>query len=119
MMNTAIQRLVLVASFLAGLSSYAYVIWANRRRIAVMVGQRVLPRGTEIQHWATLFLSAVHSGKEDNMLGVGALRKPSINGRAPTKDRLSIAGDWLAPIFVWLLVITMSLAIVGFLLGER
>jgi len=38
---------------------------------------------------------------------------------APTKDKLSMAGDWLAPVTVWLLVIMMGLAIAGFVLGER
>lgn len=116
---TVIQRLVWLASLVAGLSSYAYVLWANRRRIPVMVRQRFLPQGPEILLWTTFFLAAVHSGKESDMPGGGALRSPGGNGRASTKDRLSIAGDWLAPIIVCFLVITMSLAIVGFLLGER
>lgn len=35
------------------------------------------------------------------------------------RDWLSFAGDWLAPIIVWFVVITISLAIAGVLLGEE
>ncbi len=40
-------------------------------------------------------------------------------GNGAPKNRLSVAGDWLAPILVWFLVISMGVAIVGFLLSER
>ena len=33
-------------------------------------------------------------------------------------NSLSFAGDWLAPIIVWLVVMALGLAIAGFLLGE-
>lgn len=116
---TVIQRLVGLASFLAGLSSYVYLVWGSRRLIAEMPGHRFLPAGPEILAGTPFFFSAVHSGKPDDMLGGGAMRKLDGQGRAATKDRLSVLGDWLAPIIVCFLVITMSLAIVGFLLGER
>jgi hypothetical protein len=35
------------------------------------------------------------------------------------KNKLAVAGEWLVPIMVWLVVITMSLAIAGALLGEK
>lgn len=38
-------------------------------------------------------------------------------GRA--KNKLALAGEWLVPVIVWLVVITMSLAIAGALLGEQ
>jgi hypothetical protein len=120
MMNTVIQKLVLVTSFLASLSSYyGYVVWANRRRMAGLPAQWFLPRRSENQDWTTIFLTAAHSGNEDHPLGFGASRKSSGNGKDTQKNKLSVAGDWLAPILVWFLVISMGLAIVGFLLGER
>jgi hypothetical protein len=117
---TVIQRLVLVTSFLASLSSYyGYVAWANRRRMAGLPGQWFLPRRTENRDRTTIFLTAAHSGKEDHPLRFGASRKSIGNGKDAPKNRLSVAGDWLAPVLVWFLVISMGLAIVGFLLGER
>jgi len=120
---TVIQRLLWFASFLAGLSSYVHLAWANRRRIPVPIGHRFLPAQPETRAATAVFLSAGHAGKsagnEHDILGGGALRQPDGQIRAATKDRLSVLGDWLAPIIVCFLVITMSLAIVGFLLGER
>jgi hypothetical protein len=44
----------------------------------------------------------------------------SADGRqSPTKGRVSRLGDWVAPVIVLFLLITMSLAILGLLLGER
>jgi len=56
------------------------------------------------------------SGKERPVLGTSGM--PGKENEAP-KSRLSVAGDWLAPILVWFLVISMGSAIVGFLLSER
>ena len=39
--------------------------------------------------------------------------------KASVHKRLSIVGDWLAPIAVWFLVIAMTLAIASVLLGHR
>jgi hypothetical protein len=36
-----------------------------------------------------------------------------------SKDRLFLAGEWLVPLIVWLVVVTMGLAIAGLLLGEQ
>lgn len=120
MMNTVIQRLLLVTSFLASLSSYyGYVAWGNRRRLAGSPGQWFPRRGTEIQHWATTYLTAVHSREEDHPPTGGTSRKPSGSANDVPKNRLSVAGDWLAPALVWFLVISMGLAIVGFLLGQK
>ena len=115
MLNTVIQRLVLLASF-AGLSSY--LVWAKRRRIAAMAGPWFPPPGTETRRWTTLFRSTLHSGKDDTLV-TGALREPVGNGKATARNKVSVAGDWLAPVIVWFLVISMGLAIVGFLIGER
>ena len=63
-------------------------------------------------------LSAVHSGHEHSVPN-GVIGQPALNRKRPSKDRLSIAGDWLAPMIVWFLIIGMGVAIVGFVLGER
>lgn len=34
-------------------------------------------------------------------------------------DKLSVIGEWLAPIIAWAVVIVLCLAITGFLLGEE
>jgi len=34
-------------------------------------------------------------------------------------DKLSLIGEWVAPIVVWVVVIALGLAIAGFLLGEK
>ncbi|MFZ3262696.1 MAG: hypothetical protein WA172_01725 [Terriglobales bacterium] len=120
MMNTVIQRLLLVTSFLASLSFYyGYVVCAKRHRMAGSPGQHFLPRSPENWDWTSLFLTAAYSGKEDHSLTGGTSRKPSGTAKDVPKNRLSVAGDWLAPALVWFLVISMGLAIVGFLLGER
>ena len=116
---TVIQKLLYLVSFLASLFSYAYWVWAKRHRTAVMAGPLFLQRRLGNQHWTILFLTAIHAGREQDALGAGTVSKPVRIRKAPPKDRLSIAGDWLAPAIVWFLVIAMSMAIVGFLLGER
>jgi len=46
-------------------------------------------------------------------------RKNEVAQKASSQNKLSLAGDWLAPALVWFLVITMGLAIAGFLIGNR
>jgi len=41
------------------------------------------------------------------------------SGKTLNKQRLSVAMGWLAVIIVWSTVIAMSVAVAGFLLGER
>jgi len=111
-----ISAFVFIHSFFASLCLlYVYGAWADRRRV-VFTG--LLTPRPAIEHRTSFFLTAVHSGKDDDMMGTGGLRKTA-NGGKPGKDRWSMASDWVAPVIVWFLVITMSLAIVGFLLGER
>lgn len=115
---TVIQRLVPVTSFLARLSSYVRVVWTKRQRPAVIT-QPPLVLGPETWHWKPFFLSAAHPGREDETPRPVAMRTPAGTGKHVSTSRFSAAGDWLAPIIVWALVILMGLAIVGFLLGER
>jgi len=46
-------------------------------------------------------------------------RADEVARKASSRNKLSIVGDWLAPTIVWFLVITMGVAIVGFLLSNR
>lgn len=116
---TVIQRLLFLVSSLASLSFNAYFPWTKSSPIAGMVGQGFLPPRHAVQHWTNLFLSAVHSGNEHPVLRAGAVGQSALNRKSSSKDRLSVAGDWLAPMIVWFLVIGMTVAMVGFLLGER
>lgn len=34
-------------------------------------------------------------------------------------NKLSVIGEWVAPIIVWLVVIGLGLAVAGFMLGEE
>ncbi len=77
MINTFIQKLLLVTSFLASLSSYyGYLVWSSRQRRAGLPAHR-FPGGTENVSWATTFLTAAYSGKEDHSPTSGTSRKPS------------------------------------------
>jgi len=116
---TVIQRLLFLVSSVASLSSYAYLVRTKSYPIAGMVGRGFLPPRPDFQHWTNLFLSAVHSGNEKPLSSAGAVGQPALHRKSPSKDRLSVAGDWLAPLIVWFLVIGMTVAMVGFLLGER
>jgi hypothetical protein len=109
--NGVIEGLVQIALFLAAVSSYAYLVWARKRLPSVAAGPRCLPGTYAIQR-STLFLSTQKSSSPvDQRLGVA--------GSVSPKSKFSAAGDWLVPVIVWVLVILMTLAIVGFLLGDR
>jgi len=116
--SVVFQRLLLYVSVLASLTYCASAMWAKRHSFAVRAGLRFPSRRAETL-WASVFLSALQSGKEDPIPGVGAWHDRGGQGSTSPKHRLSVAGDWLAPIIVWILVITMGMAIVGFLLGQR
>ena len=57
--------------------------------------------------------------EDATMKDVTHRRDDEVAPKASSTNKLSLVGDWLAPTLVWLLVITMGLAIVGFLLGNR
>ncbi len=107
----AIEGLVRIALFLAGVSSYAYLVWARKRLTSAMAGPRYVP-GTNASQRSTLFLSTQKSSSPIN-------QRVGVAGSTAPKSKLSAAGDWLVPVIVWVLVILMTLAIVGFLLGDR
>lgn len=114
---TVIQRSLFLVSFLASLSCYLCRVRVTRSLIPARMGPWFPPPGSELQHRTTLFRSSLH--RECKTDGVGGAHKAGGGGKAPSKNRLSIAGDWLAPAIVWFLVIMMGMAVVSFLLGER
>ena len=105
-----IEGLVRIALFLAAVSSYAYPVWARKRVTSAMVGPRYMS-GFRFQR-STLFLSTQKSSSPINQR-VGIARSVS------PRNKFSAAGDWLVPVIVWVMVILMTMAIVGFLLGDR
>ena len=114
---TVIQRLLFLVSFLASLYCYLCRVRVTRSRIAATIGPWFPPPESALQHQTTLFRSTLH--RECKTQGGGGVHKAGGGGKAPSKNRLSIAGDWLAPAIVWFLVIMMGMAVVSFLLGER
>jgi hypothetical protein len=110
--NGVIEGLVQIALFLAAVSSYAYLMWRRKFLTSTVAGPRYVPSTYAIQR-STLFLSTQKSSSPVDQRGGG------IAGSASPKSKFSAAGDWLVPVIVWVLVILMTLAIVGFLLGDR
>lgn len=109
--NSVIEGLVQIALFLAAVSSYAYLVWWRKFLTSAMAGPQCVPSTCATQR-STLFLSTQKSASPvDQRVGVA--------GSASPKSKFSAAGDWLVPVIVWVLVILMTLAIVGFLLGDR
>ncbi len=109
--NGVIEGLVQIALFLAAASFCAYLVWARKLLTSVVVGPRYVPGANAIQR-SSLFLSTEKSSSPINQRVGGA-------GSVSPKSKFSAAGDWLVPVIVWVLVILMTLAIVGFLLGDR
>jgi hypothetical protein len=69
--------------------------------------------------WASLFLFAFQARQPLDAPAVPSMRGSADGRQSPTKGRVSRLGDWVAPVIVLFLLITMSLAILGLLLGER
>jgi hypothetical protein len=109
--NGVIEGLVRIAFFLAAVSSYAYLVWATKRLTSAIAGPQCVPGINAIQR-STLFLSTQKSSSPIN-------QRVGVAGSVSPKSKFSAAGDWLVPVIVWVLVILMTLAIVGFLLGDR
>lgn len=110
--NGVIEGLVQIALFFAAVSSYyAYLMWARKLLTEVMAGPPYAPSTNAIQR-STLFLSAQKSSSPIN-------QRVGVAGSVSPKSKFSAAGDWLVPVIVWVLVILMTMAIVGFLLGDR
>lgn len=116
MTNIAVAHQLLSAFLLLGLLSLFYEA-IEKRRIAVWA--QALPWcRNDVQRCPILFLSAFPADKARDPSGSGSLH-PSLNASPEKKSRSSMAADWLAPVIVWFLVISMGLAVASLLLGER
>lgn len=108
--HTFVPEPAQVAFFFAVVSSYASMLSVSRRALLV-AGPPFLAQAMNAQ-LKTSLLSKQQFPSSFNL--------PTGNApKTPVKGKLSAAGDWLVPIIVWVLVIMMSAAIVGFLLGDR
>jgi len=112
--DTVIEGLVLIAPFLVVVVSsyYAYLMWARKLLTPATVGPQCPPIKIGTQRSTLLFADPKLSAPVDQRAG-GSARTPAAAGKS------SAVGDWLVPVIVWVIVIMMGLAIVGFLLGER
>jgi len=117
MFSTAVVHQSLPVLFLLALFSGSYA-WMKQRRIPAWASS-IPPWGIDVRQWPGLFLSAIHAEKDNDPLLTPAMQRALSVPRPSTKGRSSAVGDWLAPLIVWFLMITISLAIAGFLLGER
>jgi len=94
----------------------SWLAFLGDRRICV----RVLPMNTIPPcRWPGFFLCASMAGNETGQPPQGSTRTSSNARTGPLKTRWSVAGDWLAPLIVWGLVIALGLATASLLLGER
>lgn len=115
MMDYAVISHLLFSLLFAGPLAYLYAA-AKKRDLAF--GAPALPRPAEL-HWTSFFLGAAYAQDKYDPLRVGPTQDHLRLQKAALKRKSSLAGDWLAPLIVWFLVILMGLAIAGFLLGER
>jgi hypothetical protein len=117
MISIALAQQSLSLFLVLGLSSFLYAA-IRRRRIAIWA-QAIPSCRNDVQRWPGLFLSALHADKASGLPDSGSMHTPLNAGHLSGKSRFSMAGDWLAPVIVWFLVIGMGLAIASLLLGER
>jgi len=112
--DTVIDGLVRIAPFLVVVvsSCYAYLMCARKLLTPATVGPQCPPTKIGIQRSTALFSDPKLSAPVDQQAG-GSGRTPAAASKS------SAVGDWLVPVIVWVIVIMMGLAIVGFLLGER
>lgn len=69
--------------------------------------------------WTNLSFFAFQGRQPLDAPGVPSMPGSSDGRQSPAKGPVSRIGDWVAPVIVLFLLITMSLAILGLLLGER
>jgi hypothetical protein len=86
------------------IASYVYRSWRARAYGASVAGAKPAVASKK------MLCQVILQGKQNSSAssGLGAL----------WKKYESPVGDWLAPILVWCVVLSITLAVVGFLLGE-
>lgn len=92
--------------------STAFILWAMKRSRAVACRPLILAGMGDVLQKA-IFSSNERPSPPFNQ------RSGQVTPRGIRRSRLSVAGDWLVPVIVWFLVIMMTMAIIGFLLGDR
>jgi len=112
MHDTVILGAVRICFFLAAVCSYVYIFWTGKPRRAAFLGPPSQPDGVERKQENLIFATQQLTPPVGRQAGGGA-------GKSSTPGKLAAAGDWLVPLVVWVLVILMTAAIVGFLLGGR
>jgi hypothetical protein len=107
-MHETVLAALLGIFFLTALLSQTLFLWTEKLRPAI--GPRIpdIDRGV---------LRRVHFAHDASPRS----GQTPVNGAGPTSPRnpLAVAGDWLVPAIVWILVILMGAAVVGFLLGNQ
>jgi len=110
---TVIEGLLRFALFLAAVSFLStYMVCAKKWRIPLATGLQDVSSPSEIQ--LTSVCRSIQQSQSSFERGAGG-----VAGKASNKGKFAAFGDWLVPVIVWFLVITMALAIVGFLLGDK
>jgi len=97
------------AFFLAVLLSQTLLLWTEKLHPAA--GPRIPELDRRVLRRAHL-LAQDASPRTGQSPGSGA-------GPVSPRRRLAVAGDWLVPAIVWILVILMGAAVVGFLLSNQ
>ncbi len=117
MISIALAQQSLALFLLLGLSPLLYVA-IRKRRIAIWP-QAIPSCRDDSGRWPGLCLYALHADKASGLPDAGSMHRSHNGSHLSMKSRFSMAGDWLAPVIVWFLVIGMGLAIASLLLGER
>ena len=111
MHETVIEGVVRICFFLAAVCSYAYIFWFEKLRAATVLGPQGQTNGIETKQENLVFAT--------QQLTPPISRQAGGAGKSSTQTKMTAAGDWLVPLIVWVLVILMAAAIVGFLLGDK
>jgi hypothetical protein len=107
-----------VISHLLFMLFFAGCIAASRKRDLASCAPAALARPAELR-WTSFSPGAAYAQDSYDPFRVGPTQDHLRLQKSALKRKSSVAGDWLAPVIVWFLVILMGLAIAGFLLGER
>ena len=107
-MHETVVAGLLGAFFLTALFSQTLFLWTDKLRPATGL------RTPHIDGWILRRVHFAQDASARNGHTPGSATAPG-SPRSP----LAVAGDWLVPAIVWILVILMGAAVVGFLLGNQ
>ncbi|HTR23782.1 MAG TPA: hypothetical protein VMI10_07340 [Terriglobales bacterium] len=113
-MNDAVISQRVFTAFLVTVVSFVLAAFKSRGWARTLVPTHTSARP------ASAFLCAFPAEKNpDGPLDARAPHVSNGTEKHPAKSRWPAAGDWIAPLVVWFLVIGLGMAIVSLLLGER